>query len=417
MSYTLGKENNMKTQKLLLKNSSLWQWILFSFILAGLTGFLFRLGFLTPLPFELSLANIRQAHSHLMFFGWGGLFPLYFISIVIMPGYHVALSSKMLRSSLWVVLVFTLLSFPTFLLWGYQLVPIGGANLPISAMLSAGVMVGWYMFFASYLAIRSKKIDFDFNIWFDGALLMLFVSSLGAWAVGVVQIFGIGSEFLEKLLPHFFLTTYTEGWILLALLGLIIKMLDIKETDLLVSSKILVFCIAIGAPMSFPFGMPELLSNPIQSVFARIGSFLISISILLFVASIIKSGELKQSLWKWPIAFLCLKGIMQLVATFLLYEPILTDHGTRIFYLHVLFLGAYTSVVSIIYASYIKNLNRYLNPIFYSVALVILSLLLLSWFWPLSLKGIWVYDAIAIAALGPILTITTLWIKLRTRTA
>ncbi|MFA5668063.1 MAG: hypothetical protein WC967_02390 [Balneolaceae bacterium] len=406
----------MKTQKLLLKNSSLWQWILFSFVLAGLTGFLFRLGFLTPLPFELSLANIRQAHSHLMFFGWGGLFPLYFISIVIMPGYHAALSSRMIRYSLWVVLAFTLLSFPTFLLWGYQLVPIGGANLPISAILSAGVMIGWYMFFASFLAIRRKKKEIDSNIWFEGALLMLFVSSLGAWAVGVVQIFGIGPEFLEKLLPNFFLTTYTEGWILLALLGFVIKMLDIKEADLLVSSKILVFCIAIGAPMSFPFGMPALLSNPMQSLFARIGSFLVSTSVLLFVASIIKSGKLKHSLWKWPIAFLCLKGLMQFVATFLFYDPILTNHGTRILYLHVLFLGAYTSAVSIIYASYITNLKRYLNPIFYSVVLVLFSLLLLSWFWPLSLIGTWIYDALAIAALGPVLTVTALWIKLRTRT-
>ena len=52
------------------KFSALWKLSLLSFVIAGLTGFLYRFGFLMPLPEWLHLGNIRHAHSHLMLFNW-----------------------------------------------------------------------------------------------------------------------------------------------------------------------------------------------------------------------------------------------------------------------------------------------------------------------------------------------------------
>src|SRR5690625_7221492 len=48
----------------------IWQLSLFSFLVASFTGFLYRYGLFYPLPGDLGFANIRHAHSHLMFFNW-----------------------------------------------------------------------------------------------------------------------------------------------------------------------------------------------------------------------------------------------------------------------------------------------------------------------------------------------------------
>ncbi len=411
----------MISKKWPYKQSSIWQWVLFTFIVAGLTGFLFRYGFIGTriLGFEvvkLDLSNIRQAHTHLMFFGWGGLMLLYFIglSITDRQGNNAISLSGWMKSSLWCILVFSILSYPSFFMWGYKVVPIGTAELPVSAILSSGVMIGWYLFMVGYWKLRKLTETTTARVWYDGALLMLFVSSLGAWMVGAVQMFGFGNEFFERMLPHFFLTTYTEGWILMGLVGILVSHFELKESDFIISDKILASCVAIGAPISFPFGMPGLMANPYQASFARIGSFIISVSILLFVFSLFKSGKLKASLWKWPILFLAVKSIMQLVATFLPYGNLLTDRGIKVLYLHMLFLGAYTSTFVVIFADILKNKRIYVYTVLISIVLILISLVFNTVLLPNKWLGLWIYEALAFAAILPIITIYLLWAQLKT---
>jgi len=47
-----------------------WRTSLTFFVLAGLTGFLFRLELTYGGSFGMNLVNVRHAHSHLMYFGW-----------------------------------------------------------------------------------------------------------------------------------------------------------------------------------------------------------------------------------------------------------------------------------------------------------------------------------------------------------
>lgn len=410
----------MVTKKWPFKQNSIWQWVLLTFVIAALTGFLFRYGFVANSIFgfdfakAIDLANVRQAHTHLMFFGWAGLLILYFIGLSITneKGENGIAVSRLMRSSLYVILVFSLFSYPSFFQWGYKLVPVGSAELPISAMLSSGVMIGWYIFIAGYWKMRIHLENESCRIWYDGALLMLFISSLGAWSVGAVQMFGFGNEFFERLLPHFFLTTYTEGWILMGLIGILVKTFDLKKDDYIISDKILAFCVTVGAPISFPFGMPGLMANPYQASFARVGSFIISISVLLFVISLFKTGKLKDNFWKWPLLFLAIKSVMQLVATFLPYGNLLTDRGIKVLYLHMLFLGAYTSTIVVIFSEFIKNRSVYIYAVFISIILLLLSLVFNSVLLPNKWFGYWVFKALAIAAPLPIITISILWIKL-----
>ena len=47
-----------------------WQGALAFFVLAGLTGVLFRFGVAEGVTFGFNLGYIRHAHSHTMYFGW-----------------------------------------------------------------------------------------------------------------------------------------------------------------------------------------------------------------------------------------------------------------------------------------------------------------------------------------------------------
>lgn len=399
--------------KALAKDSGIWQWALFSFVLAGLAGFLFRLGFIYPLPPELSLDNIRHAHSHLMFFGWAALLPLYLIKLDTIPGYHVAFGARLMKASLWVSILFGLLSFPAFLLWGYNPVAIGSASIPISAIISGLVMIGWYGFMAGYLITRYFKHNYTPNVWFEGAMVMLFVSSLGAWGVGVTGIFQIGSTLFGKVLTHFFLATFVEGWVILVLLGFIAKTLDMAEDDFVVSPLVLVGLIVIGAPLTFPYGIEESMIDLNLSVAGRMGGFLVAEGIILFAYSVIKSRKESISIWIWPLIFLALKAIMQLIASVSPAELWLSDHGVRILYLHVILLGAFTTGMIGLLGTETNIDTKYFYAILISVIIVIGTLFFFTGFCPPFLRVSWIYEVLTVSALFPVVTVFVFWVKLR----
>lgn len=399
--------------KALVKDLGIWQWALFSFVLAAFGGFLFRLGFIYPLPYDLNLANLRHAHSHLMFFGWAALLPLYLIKLEIIPGYHAAFGARLMKASLWGALFFGLLSFPAFILWGYNSVSVGSAVIPVSAIISGLAMIGWYGFMAGYLITRFRKNQFQPNIWFEGALVMLFVSSLGAWGVGFSEMLQIGGPLFGKALTHFFLATFVEGWVILVLLGFIAKALEINEDDFVVSPLVLVGLIAIGAPLTFPYGMSESMISINLSVAARMGGFLVAEGILIFVYSVVKTREKTLSIWIWPILFLIMKAIMQLIASVSPADLWLSDHGIRILYLHVILLGAFTTGMIGLLDKDANIGHRYFYAILISVCLVIVSLIFITGFWPPFLTGVWIYEVLTITAALPIITVFVFWMKLK----
>ncbi|HKK25814.1 MAG TPA: hypothetical protein VJ941_09310 [Gracilimonas sp.] len=397
----------------LAKDSKIWQWAIFSFILAGLTGFLYRLGFVTTLPFDLNLENIRHAHSHLMFFGWASLLPLYLIKIRMVPGYHAALGVKLMKGSLYAVLIFGILSYPFFMIWGYRSVPVGDNFLPLSTILSGLVMIGWYVFMFGYLMTRSRKKDHVPNIWFEGALVMLFISSLGAWGVGTVEMFNIGGPLLGKALTHFFLATFVEGWVVLVLLGFISESLRLEENDYVISPVILVGLIACGAPLTFPYGISESMVDLNLSVTARIGGVLIAEGVLLFLYSILQKQGRISKIWIWPLTLLALKSLMQIIAAVMPADLWLSEHGIRILYLHVLLLGAFTLGITAYMAREVELKSKYFYGVLISVGILLISLLWMTSLWPLFLSGIWIYTAMTVVAILPVIAMLWYWSGIR----
>ncbi len=398
---------------LLAKDSKIWQWAIFSFIIAGLTGFLYRMGFVTSLPFDLNLENVRHAHSHLMFFGWASLLPLYLIKVRMVPGYHAAIGVKLMKGALWSVLVFGILSYPFFMIWGYRSVPVGETFLPLSTILSGLVMISWYAFMVGYVITRMKKSDHSPNVWFEAALVMLFISSLGAWGVGTVEMFDLGGPLFGKALTHFFLATFVEGWVVLVLLGLISESLNLNEEDYVISPTILAGLIACGAPLTFPYGISESMMDLNLSVTARIGGVLIAEGVLLFLYSVIQRKEKIQKIWLWPLALLALKSLMQLIAAVMPADLWLSEHGIRILYLHVLLLGSFTLGV----VAYMSR-EAELHPVYFyglvlSVMLLLISLIWMTSLWPLFLSGVWIYTAMAAIAIVPVFAMLWFWFGIR----
>lgn len=395
----------------------LWKIPLACFIIAGLTGFLYRIGMLGWLPSFLGLAmdNIRHAHSHLMFFGWAVPFPLFILlkhvadkKVSRPPGW------QQMRFAIGGGLLFGLLAYPFFLIYGYSPVEIGSVSLPLSVILSGLVMICWYAFMWGYGKARGVLDGDEAQPWFDGALVMLFTCSLGAWGVALVQEVNLDNHLLMKAMTHFFLATFTEGWTVTALVAILVAKLGLKSEEWAVPQNLALGCIALGAPLTFPYGISESLLSPVLLAIARIGGGLAAIGLIFVVHAIIKSGRWKVNrwIWIWPVGLLAFKAVMQLVASVVPSSFWLSDHALRILYLHVLLLGAFTLTMT----GWLHSRSSVADSFFYGIVAaigsVLLSLLLPTRFWPVVLGGVWIFYALAALALLPVLAVTVYWIRI-----
>lgn len=381
---------------------------LFCFILAGITGFFFRLQFAWPASFQWNPVHLRHAHSHLMFFGWATLMPMYAMLNEVKGNKHSR--PGLMSKALGAVLITGLISYAAFLFLGYE--PLNG--IPVAAVLSSLVMIGWYVFAAGYYRQR-KSVESGYRLWVEAALIMLIVSSAGAWGVGISGITGAGNILLTKSLTHFFLAVFTNGWVILVIMFLCIRGINMTEEDYIISPVIIVSMVCLGAPLTFPYGLSESLVNLPLSVSARVGGLLIGQAMLLFVASLISAGKVKNKLWYVPLIFLAIKGGMQLVAAVIPAGFWLADHGIRIFYLHVLLLGALTPAIAyyLVEITVARISHASLRWLALSVILLIMSLIPLTGIWPPEWSGTWIFKMLGVTALLPVLAMSGIWMSLR----
>ncbi|MCW9707309.1 hypothetical protein [Fodinibius salsisoli] len=391
----------------------MWKASLGCFVIAATTGFLYRLGIVGWMPSNLSLENIRHAHSHLMFFGWAVPFPMYFIiqkvDAELKANEPNILMTRMAMASIFMGVA----SYPFFLLYGYRPVPVAGMDLPLSVIFSGLVMLCWYGFMAGYWKER-KYISDDLPIrFYDGALLMLFICSLGAWGVAVVQFSGVANPLFGKALTHFFLATFTEGWVVLILLGLLYESMEINTDKLPVAPTLLTGLILLGAPLTFPYGISEgLMSN--QLLFAARAGGLLAAAGLGLNFYLLYRGTVAQTAWYWKLILILLgiKALAQFAASVLPAHFWISEHSLRLLYLHLLLLGAFSLSILAWWHMSTNIPVRFFNGIVLSVVIVLVSLLSLTSLWPAMWSGPWIFYLLAVAALLPVLAIGAYWFKM-----
>lgn len=399
----------MKTESPSIK--LIWHSSLLFFVIAGLTGVLYRVGMVGGEVFSLNLQNIRHAHSHLMFFGWAGLLPL----IIIYQYFKIGdiRAEFWMKISLLAIVTLSPVTYVFFLLWGYHPVSIGGADLPLAAMFSSLVMIAWYVFFYGYWQIRGKS-NSDSEPWFTLALVMLMVSSLGAWGVGALQLFGVDNILLAKAMTHFFLGTFTEGWVVVIIIAILVKELGLNSESFLISPDRIRLMIVLGAPLTFSYGISESLLTPGLLWSARVGGLVASVAVIMVIfASTEKCSKLK-ALWFWPVILLGIKAITQLSVSVMPSNFWLADHNLRILYLHLLLLGAFTLTgFAFLHINFRTKLHSY-QLMAITCMVLLFTLVLPTGLIPLSLKGSWIFYAMIFGAAFPVLAAIYKWILIST---
>lgn len=383
----------------------MWGAALGLFILAGLTGVLFRCALAFGWgPAEMGgllLGNVRHAHSHLMYFGWAT--PALMVLIAHTVECRTGQPMRGVGPVLVLALVLALLAYPPFLLWGYAPAVLGTARLPLSVMAAGFNVLGWYAFAVVYArATRGVQRDAVLHV-FDLALFFLVFSTLGAWGLPITQAIGVGTEPLKAALTHVFLDTIGEGWFVLGVLGLAYA--AAAETGR-PAARWPVLVAALGVPFTFALALPAGFVPPLWMWLARFGGVAVAVGLLAAVVVLWQRLAGHRVGWLWHIALtlLALKAVGQFVVAVVPGMDWASLHGLRILYLHLMLIGFVTlGLFAAAEAAFEAIGSTGLKAMVGVVAALLATLVPLTGLWPTALSGTWVLYAAAMAACLPVL--------------
>ena len=378
------------------------------FTLAALTGSLLRFGVLHGLPSGLQYVNVRHAHTHLMYFGWvtPALFALIGALVTRRSGlplprtYHLTVSAA---------LVAGVLSYAPFLLSGYQLTAVGDARLPLSMISASLVVLTWYAWSAAYLAVSWRLPRDTALLSVDAALLTMLVASTGAWGLAIVGFAPMASVTLMNDLVAFFLDLFANGWFTLALVGLLLATLPAP------------------AKVDHRVARPALLATLIGTLVAAFTELVGGADTLAATARLIAAAGLATLALLLVRAALGRRHVaLTLVGTLLLVKALLD--GALVFaavalwsdamllpvlLLHAFLVGFVTLALVVLAVITWRPAATWLVWIVVAtVAVMLASLVPLTWAWPAAWRGAWALQFAAWASLAPTAAIAALAVVL-----
>jgi len=357
-----------------------WVWwgSLLLFCVAAATGAAFRFKMAYGGLDAVSLGNIRHAHSHLMYMGWATP-ALMGLIWAVLPAEATKAYSRPFRGLLGATFAAALLCYPLFLLYGYSPVQVGPVRMPIAAAASGLNILCWYAFVGLYVAgTWGLPRTGPLRIW-DVALSLLTLSTLGAWGVGLLHGLDVHNPIWTTASIHFYLDLFSEGWFVLGLLGVMVRLFGEERDRLWTRPLVLVTC---GLPASVLLALPSAYLAGTVEIAGRLGAGLVGLGVLLFVRRLYRPVRTANAGWLWglPLLALGLKAAGQLAVALL---PVLWpgDHnGLRILYLHLMLLG-FVSMGLVAGARVVwKGASVRGSAAFYgAVVLVLGSLVVLIW--------------------------------------
>lgn len=377
--------------------SRTWRAAFACFLLAAATGALYRFSIGYGFDTGLSLPNIRHAHSHLMYFGWGTP-ALMALLIAHLDRSGVTFGVRPLRWLFGAAFAAALLAYPLFLLYGYQVVEVGDARLPL-AMIAASLNVFvWYAFVALYVLVRRAAPQTRALRLWDFAVFFLVVATLGAWGLALLQPLGLDSVFASTLLVHVFLDLFSEGWFVLAVLGLAYATIDVPDRSARHWSD---YLLIVGLPFLFPLGVPESLLTPALRAVAAAGGALVGVGLLI---NVVRLWPRAGWLWRLPLLLLGLKAAGQVIVCLWPGAWWSSLMGLRVLYLHLMLLGFVTLGLVAAAKTLWPALPSWSLAVLYgAAAVVLLALVPLTTLWPPFWQGTWALQAAAWTSLLPVL--------------
>ncbi len=381
-------------------SSWIWPASLAGFILAGATGALYRFGLLYGLPEGLALANVRHAHSHLMLLGWVtpatmGLIAFWWPRVSGRSWQR----PRLLQAIIALNFALGLAVYVPFILYGYGLAPVGGRELPLSGMILGLSMFGWYGLIALYAwETRGAPRPLPVRLW-DGAFALLFLASIGAWGVSAAGRLALANPFWSIAGMQLFLTAFTEGWLLLGVLGLLAAAYPACRRNGAIRTGS--FVLLAGTPLLFLLQLPADFVPVVARLVAGAAGLLVFTGLLIFL----------QALWpvvpflvRWLLLFLGLKAAAGLLLLWPAGAAWTAAVGLRISMLHWLLLGFVSlGLVWIAGFSWPERMPTRPAAFWWAVTLLILTLLPLTGLWPAGWRGRWALEAAAWGTIPPLL--------------
>lgn len=310
-------------------------------VVVALTGLLMRALPLLPsigIPFE----SLRHAHSHLAFLGW--VYSAFYLALVHFFLPKGSFERPRYTQLFWLSQMVSVGMFAAFLYQGY-------GPLSITFLTFHTVLAYAFLFFFLKDWKREKRQP---STWFGlvaiGAFLL---SSLGPFAIPVVQIAGDGSPVWMRMAIHFYLHFHYNGWFVFGLMAIFFKILETNGVPF--SPKLsrwqwwlmtlsLVPSYFLYAPMA---GIIDQTSPILQAIgwvqWLGIALFIVQVFKMKWVKKI-GSGPVLRFLLCFSMLFLFLKTSAELLGVQPLLAPLFerNNHFLTVGYLHLLFLGSVT---------------------------------------------------------------------------
>lgn len=373
---------------------------LMSFVLAGLTGAGLRFGLLYGFPWGLSYADVRHAHSHLMFFAW--VTP----AAMLLAGQALVDRGRRLPGGATVAVAAAAMglgAFLPFLTSGYRLTSIGGSELPLSMMASGMNGLVWYAFAALWW-YASRRLARDAVLrYLDGAVFLLVAASLGAVGLAWMGMSGAENTALQAAFVDFFLTLFADGWFGVAIVAGTLVATRREAAAKLVAgwpaTALVVGLLLRSAGRMAADGLGWQWTAPFEAA----GGVLAALAWLAAIVHVWprRTGA-GPTLLHVALALLATKALAELAMATPAGAAWMTANGLRVFLLHAFLLGAISiGLVAAFRARYGTGTFRGATAFALAVGLMLLSLLPLTGVWPMAYAGRWTLTFAAVAALGP----------------
>lgn len=189
-------------------------WVLFNFVVLAIAGALLRYMHCFSLPSSINYQFLLHSHSHFAFAGW------MFLAIILLLFYHFKNEYKLSQITYNRIFVATLsVSFGmlvSFFLTGYK---------TISIILSTSfIFIGYWAVFVAFKSTKIKPSKHTpVSVLLKSALFFLVISSLGPFGLGYLKSIPSKSLALQQNAIYFYLHFQLNGFMQLALLGLLFK--------------------------------------------------------------------------------------------------------------------------------------------------------------------------------------------------
>lgn len=328
------------------------------FLIAAVFGVVLRSFHSIEIPVNYKF--IVHTHSHIALLGW---VYLGFTTLIYKLFVQSPLKDKKYRRIFWftqLTLVGMLLTFP---FQGYALFSIIFSTLFLFASY-------WFVWFFGKHANREFKKSNSYTL-IKAALWYLVISSLGPWALGAIMN-TLGPESIwYRLAIYFYLHFQYNGWMVLALFGLLFFVLEKNEIQ--ISKKIFQnFFWSVNVGILLTFFLSTLWTKP-PLLFNLLGGFggVFQIWALLSLIGIVKNNRNKLLVIFSKFQFVLLKTVAVLIGIKMLLQllttlPYIADLAAKyidftIGYLHWTFLGV-VSIGLFLFLEYFKLIRVSKKP-------------------------------------------------------